>query len=160
VERVKHKAILVMAYPSGLPVSEVARLKVADIDGKHKMLHIKASEGRKDRYSLLSETALEILRGYWCQYQPPNWLFPGAKPDSHIHTGSIQKIFSNACQKAGIQKQLSVHSLRHCFATHLLEDGTDIRYIQELLGHKKLETTEIYTHVSTRDISRIQSPLE
>ncbi|MCD6170175.1 MAG: tyrosine-type recombinase/integrase [Candidatus Latescibacteria bacterium] len=101
-----------------------------------------------------------VLRGYRRQYQPPNWLFPKAKPDSHIHTRSIQEIFPNACQKACIHKQLSVHSLRHCFATHLLEDGTDIRCIQELLGHKKLETTEIYTHVSTRDISRIQSPLE
>ncbi len=160
VEKVKHKAILVMAYSSGLRVSEVAKLKVADVDGKRKMLHIKASKGRKDRYSLLSETALEILREYWRQYQPRNWLFPGAKPNSHIHTRSIQKIFSNVRQKAGIHKQVSVHSLRHSFATHLLEDGTDICYIQELLGHKKLETTEIYTHVSTRDISRIQSPLE
>ena len=140
--------------------SEVAKLKIADIDGERKMLHIKASKGRKDRYSLLSETALQILRDYWRQYQPRDWLFPGAKPNSHIHPRSIQKIFSNARRKAGIRKEVSVHSLRHSFATHLLEDGTDIRYIQELLGHKKSETTEIYTHVSTRDISRIQSPLD
>jgi len=111
-------------------------------------------------YNILSQVAWQALRAYLEEYQPQKWLFPGAQPGRHLHERSVQKIFGRACEKAGIRKDVSVHTLRHSFATHLLESGTDSRYIQELLGHKSSKTTEIYTHVSKRDIGRIQSPLD
>lgn len=109
---------------------------------------------------MLSETALQILREYWRQYKPKTWLFEGFREGRYLSTRTVEAIFENALKEAGIQKKASVHTFRHSFATHLLEGGTDLRYIQELLGHKSSKTTEIYTHVSTKDLGRIRSPLD
>ncbi|GAI26016.1 unnamed protein product, partial [marine sediment metagenome] len=103
---------------------------------------------------------LEVLRDYWSQYKPEKWLFESIRADRHLSTRTVEKILEHACEKAGIKKDISVHTLRHSFATHLLESGTDLRYIQELLGHKNSKTTEIYTHVSTKSIGKIKSPLD
>ncbi|MGB9833198.1 MAG: tyrosine-type recombinase/integrase, partial [Caldisericum exile] len=107
-----------------------------------------------------SETVLEILRDYWKQYKPKNWLFEGFREGRYLSTRTAQAIFEHAKEKAGIKKDVTIHSLRHSFATHLLEGGTDLRYIQELLGHKSSKTTEIYTHVSSKSLSKIKSPLD
>jgi len=125
-----------------------------------KLLRIKQGKGRKDRYSLLSEKALDVLKEYVSGNEINQWLYPGVQKDSHISERTVQHIFKNALIKAGIKKDVSIHSLRHSFATHLLESGTDLRYIQELLGHKNLKTTEIYTHVSNRDLAKIKNPLD
>jgi site-specific recombinase XerD len=160
VDNIKHRAILMLVYSAGLRVGEVVRLKVEDIDSKRMLIHIKGSKGRKDRYTLLSEKALNILREYWKKYKPSKWLFEGAKDGRYLSVRSVQKIFELACEKAGIRKEITIHGLRHSFATHLLEGGTDLRYIQELLGHKDSKTTEIYTHVSTKSLGKIKSPLD
>jgi len=160
VSNIKHKAILTLMYSAGLRVGEVVKLKPEDIDSERKLIHIRGSKGRKDRYTILSDIALEILREYWKKEKPRKWLFPSWNIDKHITTRTAQKIFKNACKKAGIKKDVTVHSLRHSFATHLLESGIDLRYIQEILGHKSSKTTEIYTHVSTKNLSAIKSPLD
>lgn len=160
VNNIKHKAILMLVYSAGLRVGEVVRLRPEDIDSKRMLIHIKGSKGKKDRYTLLSQKALEILRQYWKKYKPTKWLFIGVKEGRSLSTRSADKIFRNACEKAGIKKDVSLHTLRHSFATHLLEGGTDLRYIQELLGHAHSKTTEIYTHVSTKSLGRIKSPLD
>ncbi|SDZ03442.1 site-specific tyrosine recombinase/integron integrase [Tindallia californiensis] len=156
----KHKAILYLVYSSGLRVGEVVRLKVENIDAQRMMIHIKQGKGRNDRYTILSEVALKVLRKYAAMEKPTDWLFPGGKENSFLTERSVQKVFSKACQEANIKKRASVHTLRHSFATHLLEGGTDLRYIQELLGHKSSKTTEIYTHVSSKSLRKIQSPLD
>ena len=160
IDNVKHRAILLLTYSAGLRVGEVVRLRCEDIDTERMMIHIRQGKQRKDRYTMLSEVALTVLREYARRYQPKTWLFPGAGYGRHLHERSVQKVFQRARIKAGITKPVTVHSLRHSFATHLLEAGTDLRYIQELLGHKNSKTTEIYTHVSKRDIGRIRSPLD
>lgn len=160
VTNVKHKAILMLTYSAGLRVSEVVKLKVEDIDIQRKLIRIRSGKGRKDRYSILSEVALETLQEYLKEYKPQKWLFLGQRKDKHLTERTTQKIFENACKKAGIRKEVTLHSLRHSFATHLMESGVDIRYIQELLGHKSSKTTEIYTHVSNRDLGKIKSPLD
>jgi site-specific recombinase XerD len=157
---IKHKTILVLTYSSGLRVGEVASLKLEDIDTGRMMIHVKKAKGKKDRYTLLSNTAMTILEKYISQERPLHWLFPGGDEGKHLTTRSIQKIFKKAVNIAGIQKNVTVHSLRHSFATHLLESGTDLRYIQELLGHSSSKTTEIYTHVSKASIAKIKSPLD
>ena len=157
---IKHKAILTVVNSAGLRVGEVAKLKTEDIDTDRKLIHIRGSKGRKDRYTLLSDRALKILREYYKEYQPSQWLFEGAKKGKHISTRAVQAIFRQVCRKAGINKDVTVHSLRHSFATHLLESGVDLRYIQEILGHKSSKTTEIYTHVSKANIAKIESPLD
>lgn len=160
VDNVKHKAILMLVYSAGLRVGEVVRLRPEDVDSKRMLIHIKGSKGRKDRYTLLSEKALDILRLYWREYKPEKWLFEGFRDGRCISIRTIQAIFEHAKEKAGIRKDVTVHSLRHSFATHLLEGGTDLRYIQELLGHAHSKTTEIYTHVSTKSLGKIKSPLD
>ncbi|MDA8339007.1 MAG: tyrosine-type recombinase/integrase [Nitrospiraceae bacterium] len=160
VDNLKHKAILMLVYSAGLRVGEVVRLKPEDIDSKRMLIHIKGAKGRKDRYTLLSEKTLEVLREYWRQYKPDKWLFEGARAGRYLSTRTVEKILEHACEKADIKKDVSVHTLRHSFATHLLEGGTDLRYIQELLGHTSSKTTEIYTHVSTKSLSKIKSPLD
>ncbi len=156
----KHRAIMMLAYSAGLRVSEVVRLKLEDIDVRRRLIHIKGSKGRKDRYTLLSGVALEALRDYYRFYRPKKWLFPGQRKDRHISARTVQKVVTAAGKRAGIRKKLTTHTLRHSFATHLLENGTDLRYIQELLGHKSSKTTQIYTHVTRRDLVRIVSPLD
>jgi site-specific recombinase XerD len=156
----KHKLILMLTYAAGLRVSEVAGLCVEDIDFQRKLIHIREAKGRKDRYTLLSEVAMEFIQQYRKEYQPKKWLFSGADPEKHIAIRTVQAVFEQAKEKAGIKKDVSIHSLRHSFATHLLEGGTDLRYIQELLGHQSSKTTEIYTHVSQKSIGKIVSPLD
>ena len=151
---------MLLTYSAGLRLGEVVRLRVEDIDSERHLIHVRQGKGRKDRYTVLSQVAWEALRAYMQEYQPQKWLFPGARPERHLHERSVQKVFERAREKVGIHKDASVHTLRYSFATHLLESGTDLRYIQELLGHKSSKTTEIYTHVSERDIGRIQSPLD
>lgn len=160
VPNVKHRAILSMVYSSGLRVSEVVRLKVSDIDRERMLLRVVQAKGRKDRYTLLSKTALDLVTKYIDYEEPKGYLFPGAQGESFLSERSVQKIFKTACEKAGVTKEASVHTLRHSFATHLLESGTDIRYIQELLGHASSKTTEIYTHVTNNSIRKIRSPLD
>jgi site-specific recombinase XerD len=160
ITNLKHRAILLLVYSAGLRVGEVVRLKQEDIDSDRGLIHVRQGKGRKDRFTLLSQVALETLRIYFKEYRPVKWLFPGAQPGRHLTERAVQKIFDQGCEKVGIKKDVSVHSLRHSFATHLLEGGTDLRYIKELLGHVNIKTTEIYTHVTERDIRRIQSPLD
>jgi len=160
VDNLKHKAIIMLIYSAGLRVSEAAFLKIEDIDSKRNLIHIKQAKGKKDRYTLLSNATLEILRQYVKVYKPKYWLFEGQKGESHITVRTIQRVFERAALKAGVRKKVTVHTLRHSFATHLLENGTDLRYIQELLGHESPITTEIYTHVSEKDFGKIQSPLD
>ncbi|CAA7599985.1 Integrase [Acididesulfobacillus acetoxydans] len=160
VSNSKHKAILALTYSAGLRVSEVVSIRIKDIDVQRMLIHVRQGKGRKDRYTILSKTAVDVLRIYMRQYNPSDWLFPGEQAGTHLTERSAQKIFETACKKAEIKKDVSIHSLRHSFATHLLEAGTDLRYIQELLGHKNSKTTEIYTHVSQKDIGRIRSPLD
>jgi len=125
-------------------VSEVVKIKVGDIDSKRGLLHIKNGKGKKDRYTIISNKIIKQLRDYCRMYKIDHWLFPGQKKSKHLTTRTVQRIFKKACKKAKILKKVSVHSLRHSFATHLLEKGVDLRYIQELLGHKSSKTTEIY----------------
>lgn len=160
VRNPKHRAILMLVYAAGLRVGEVVRLKVGDIDSERMLVHVRQGKGRKDRYVMLSEIALQALRAYWKLDRPGKWLFPGGRVGRHLTERSVQKVFKRAARKAGIEKKVSVHSLRHAFATHLLEAGTDIRFIQKLLGHKSTKTTEIYTKVSKQSLQRIRSPLD
>jgi len=159
IRNLKHQAIIMLIYSAGLRVSEVVRLKIKDIDGDRKMLWVRGGKGAKDRYTLLSEIALETLRNYYKTYRPQEWLFEGQKK-GHYSRRSVEKIVEHAIKKAGIHKKASVHTLRHSFATHLLEHGTDIRYIQELLGHSNIKTTQIYTHVAKQQTEKIISPLD
>jgi len=156
----KHKVLLMLTYSAGLRVSEVAKIKVCDIDSGRMLLRISQGKGRKDRYTILSSKLLEELRKYYKQYRPKDYLFQGQNGEDHITERSVQRVFKSACQKAKISKKVGIHSLRHSFATHLLEQGTDLRYIQELLGHSSSKTKEIYTHVTNRIISKIVSPLD
>ncbi len=156
----KHRVLLGLAYSAGLRVSEVVRLKEEDIDPERKTIHIRRAKGRKDRYTLLSGKILGMLGDYRERYKPKSWLFEGQDPLRPLSIRTAEKIFEHARLKAGILKDVSIHCLRHSFATHLLEQGTDVRYIQELLGHAHMKTTEIYTHVATRDFLEIASPLD
>lgn len=159
VMNLKHRAILMITYSAGLRVGEVTRLTVKDIDSKRMQVRVVQSKGKKDRYTLLSKTMVGILRRYYKKYKPREWLFEGinGKPYSD---SSIQHILKEAAAKAGITKKISVHTLRHSFATHLLENGTDLRYIQSILGHESSSTTEIYTHVTTKGFDQVQNPLD
>jgi len=133
VGNIKHRAILMLVYSAGLRVGEVVRLKPEDIDNNRMLIHVRGSKGRKDRYIMLSKRALETLNQYRAEDKPTKWLFEGARAGRYISIRTAQKIFEHACEKAGIKKDITIHSLRHSFATHLLESGTDLRYIQELL---------------------------
>lgn len=157
---IKHRAILMTIYAAGLRVSEAANLKVADVDSKNMQLRIRQAKGKKDRYTLLSTENLHILREYWKRCRPKEWLFPGYDQDKPLTTRSIQKMFEKAKNLAGIHKQVSVHTLRHCFATHLLEAGTSIYHIQNLLGHTSPTTTNIYLHLTRKDLLNVKSPLD
>jgi len=156
----KHRLLLMLVYSSGLRVSEVVALKREHIDLSRKVIYIKRGKGRKDRCTLLSEKAACFLNEYYAFYGIQTWLFPGQPATRPLTIRSAQHIFDNAVRRAEISKKLSIHSLRHTFATHLLESGTDIRYIQSLLGHANLRTTERYTHIARRNVLSIQSPLD
>jgi site-specific recombinase XerD len=154
----KHRLLLMLTYSSGFRVSEVVCLRKQDIDLSRRTILVRRSKGRKDRYTLLSERAADFIQKYCKLFDVDGWLFPGHK--GHISIRSAQHIFDKALQNAHIEKNVSIHSLRHTFATHLLENGTDIRYIQGLLGHANISTTERYTHVARRTLLRIKSPLD
>lgn len=156
----KHRAILMTVYSGGLRVREVSRLKVSDIDSGRMMIRVNEGKGLKDRYTLLGERNLEILRLYWSVYRPSEWLFPGRNPEEPISTSAIQRVFKASVHKAGIKKPATVHTLRHSFATHLLESGTDLYYIQRLLGHTTPSTTAIYLHITGRDLGKVRSPID
>mgnify|MGYP003938579919 CR=1 FL=1 len=160
VDNPKHLALLMLLYSAGLRAGEVVRLRPEDIDDDRGLVHVARGKGRKDRYTLLSTVARAAIAEYRLRFRPGPWLFPGNRPDRHLSTRSLQKIVARARARAGITKRLTAHTLRHSFATHLLEAGTDLRYLQELLGHASSRTTEIYTHVSNRELSRIRSPLD
>jgi len=155
----KHKAIITLIYSAGLRISEATNLKIKDIDSKRMQIRIEQGKGKKDRYTLLSVKTLSLLRTYFKEYKPKEYLFEGQNGGQYS-TRSIQIIFQEICQKVGIIKKVSVHTLRHSFATHLLENGTDLRYIQVLLGHESSKTTEIYTHITTKGFDKIKSPLD
>jgi len=155
----KHNTILKLCYGMGLRLSEIVNLKVTDIDSKNMQVFIERSKGKKDRYVNLPQSILEQLRTYYKIYRPKLYLFEG-QDGGQYSVRSTQQIFKNALRKAGINKQVGIHSLRHSYATHLLEQGTDIRFIQELLGHKDLKTTLIYTNVTNSSVRKIISPLD
>ena len=150
VDNVKHLCLLMLVYSGGLRVSEAVKLHPEDIDEDRGLICVRQGKGRKDRYTILSQIAVEALRTYKSSYTLTRWLFPGAKPGCHLTTRSAQKVVAQARKKAGIPQNATPHTLRHSFATHLLESGIDLRYIQKLLGHASSKTTEIYTHVSKK----------
>lgn len=159
VENLKHRALLMLTYSAGLRVGEVVRLKISDIDSDRMMLFIHRSKGKKDRYVPLSQVALGVLRTYYIAFKPKEWLFEG-QYGGQYSPRSAQVIFKEAISKLKLPKHLTFHSLRHSFATHLHESGTDIGFIQALLGHENIKTTMIYTRVAKKSIERIESPLD
>jgi integrase/recombinase XerD len=162
----KYKAALATAYGAGLRVSEVVALKVGDIDSERMLLRVERGKGRKDRYAMLSLQLLELLRAWWREGRrlgvllPRGWLFPGRNPIEPLSTRQLNRAVHAAAEAAGINKRVSPHTLRHSFATHLLEQDTDIRVIQVLLGHAKLDTTALYTRVANTTIGSVTSPLD
>lgn len=159
-KNLKHKAMLMITYSAGLRVSEAARLKLTDIDSVRMTVRISQGKGGKDRYSILSQTTLEHLRQYWKKYRPTEWLFEGQKKDGHISLSTMQSVFRSAIKRARITKPASVHTLRHSFATHLIEAGTSLHHVQLLLGHRSPTTTTVYLHVSRLNLSQVVSPLD
>ena len=160
VAGLKHRAALTTAYAAGLRVSEVVSLKVANIDSSRMVIRIEQGKGAKDRYVMLSPQLLGILRSYWQLTRPVHWLFPGRDAAHPLHPTALHGACRSARAAAGLDKRVTVHTLRHSFATHLLESGTDIRIIQALLGHNNLQTTARYTQVATSTIGRTPSPLD
>ena len=156
----KHRAALMVCYGGGLRISEAVKLKVGDIDSSRMLIRIKSGKGAKDRYSVLSQRLLEVLRAYWKQQKPMDYLFPGRKAGTHMRPETLQQICRDAAYMAGIEKRVTAHTLRHSFATHLLENGEDLRVIQVLLGHTRIDTTARYTHVSPGKIGATVSPLD
>lgn len=160
VKKDMYRGILMAIYSAGLRLAEACRLQVRDIDSKRRVIRVRSGKGRKDRYTILSPLLLSFLREYWKLSRPHPWLFPGRSPIGYITPRSVQKVFKSALKKAGIPKEATPHTLRHCFATHLLESGTDIAVIQTLLGHRSIRTTKRYTHVSAKLIASTKSPLD
>ena len=160
VHSIKHRTILVTAYAAGLRISEATHLKVTDIDSQRMMLRVDQGKGRKDRYVMLSPRLLELLRKYWKAMRPTAWLFPGDVPGQPITRGAVGLACQKAHRASGITKPITAHSLRHAFATHLLESGTDVRTIQLLLGHRSLATTSRYLKVATSTVCATASPFD
>jgi site-specific recombinase XerD len=156
----KHRVALITAYATGLRAAEVVHLKIADIDSSRMVIRVEHGKGGKDRYVMLSPQLLDILRDYWRRTRPPHWLFPGCQVTRPLHPAGLHIACRSACAAAKMDKRVTVHTLRHSFATHLLESGTDIRIIQSLLGHSNLQTTARYTQVATNTIRGTQSPLD
>jgi len=156
----KYRAALSVAYGAGLRASEVISLKLCDIDSGRMVIRVEQGKGGKDRYVMLSPSLLELLRAWWRAARPQGWLFPGQNPINPLTTRQLNRACHAATLAAGIDKRVSLHTLRHSFATHLLEQKVDIRVIQVLLGHKKLDTTALYSQVATKTIREVRSPLE
>jgi integrase/recombinase XerD len=158
---VKYKAIIAAAYAAGLRISEVCGLRIADIDSQRMRIHIRSGKGKKDRYVMLGESLLVLLRQYYQAVRPPGeYLFPGQKPQSHISTTAVSSVLRKVIRETGLSKKVTMHTLRHCFATHLMEAGTDIRILQVLLGHSSIRTTLRYTHITDRLVQKLVSPLD
>ena len=160
LKNIKHKTMLSLVYACGLRRSEVIGLRAIDIDSKRGLLKINQSKGNRDRIIPISEKTIEMLRDYYKAYKPKVWLFEGMLEGERYSEQSLQSVFKKSLKEAGIRRQATLHSLRHSYATHLMEQGTDLRFIQELLGHKSSKTTEIYTHVSTKNLKNIRSPFD
>ncbi|HEY4088113.1 MAG TPA: tyrosine-type recombinase/integrase [Bryobacteraceae bacterium] len=169
VSTIRYRAALMTAYGAGLRVSEVVALQVGDIDSRRMLIRVRQGKSRKDRYAMLSPRLLEVLRLWWRSQhpggqkqavEPGQWLFPGFRRGHHMSTASLQTVCREAAQLSGIAKRVTVHTLRHSFATHLLENGTDTRVIQVLLGHSRIDTTARYTAVSPHTIAKTASPLD
>lgn len=162
----KHKAILALMYGSGLRVGEVARLKIGDICSKSMRVRVEHAKHNTNRYTILSDTALEILRKYFRtyfsskNYKPDDWLFPGKEANEHVHIKTIKNTLIKLRNRLGLDQNISAHTLRHCFATHALEDGVDPVFIQQMLGHKHLQTTQTYLHMTSKSLMGIKSPLD
>ena len=159
IDNIKHKAIISLIYSCGLRISECINLKISDIDSSRMLIKIIQGKGKKDRYVQLSTKLLLLLREYYKEYKPKDHLFQGQFKDEYS-AKSIQNVLKRALIKCHITKQITVHSLRHSFATHLIEQGTDIRIVQEILGHKDIRTTQIYTHISSARISKVNNPFD
>lgn len=156
----KHRALLLLLYSSGLRVGELVRLEPADLDLDRGLVRVRRGKGAKDRITLLADRAVEAIDAYRAAYPSQTWLFPGARPGRHLTTRSVQRVVARAAEAAGIEKRVTPHTLRHSFATHLLEGGTNLRVIQELLGHSSPRTTQIYTHVARSTLESVRSPLD
>jgi integrase/recombinase XerD len=156
----KHRTLLMLAYAAGLRVAEAAHLRVTDVDSQRMVIRVVQGKRKKDRYTVLSPLMLAMLRHYWWAARPTDYLFPGRGRSGVIRSTTVQRACIAARQRAGLGKEVTPHTLRHSFATHLLEAGTDLRVIQELLGHASSRTTAIYTHVSTKLIGQVKSPLD
>jgi integrase/recombinase XerD len=160
IKKLKFRALLMTAYGAGLRLSEVTHLRVSDIDSQRMVIRVRQGKGQKDRYVMLSPTLLEVLRLYWRAERPSTWLFPGRTAAEPISHNCVQRACRRAGHDAGLNKPVTLRMLRHCFATHLLEAGTNIRVIQTLLGHSSVTTTQIYTSVSAKTVRATESPLE
>jgi integrase/recombinase XerD len=169
VGTIRYRAALMTADGAGLRVSEVVNLQLGDIDSKRMLLRVRQGKGKKDRYAMLSPRLLVMLRCWWRSQQPAgqkressptDWLFPGWRQGRHMNVESLQTACREAARAAGISKRVRVHTLRHSFATHLLENGTDVRFIQALLGHSRVDTTARYAAVSPNAVARVRSPLD
>lgn len=156
----RDRVVVTVAYACGLRVSELAALRVADIDGARRLLHVHAGKGRKDRLIPLSDSLLTLLRHYWRVYRPGEWLFPGERKGTHVTARTIQRAVKDAAAAAGITKVVTPHVLRHCFATHMLEAGIDLRIVQSLLGHNSAVTTFRYHHMTRTVVTATRSPLD
>lgn len=160
IDNGRDRVVVTVAYACGLRVSELAALRVKDIDGARKLLHVHAGKGRKDRLIPLPESLLTLLRNYWRVYRPAEWLFPGQRKGTHVDARTIQRAVKDAAVVAGIKKPVTPHMLRHCFATHMLEAGIDLRIVQSLLGHSSAVTTFRYHHMARTVVTATKSPLD
>ena len=156
----KHRTLLMTTYAAGLRVSEVVNLKLGDIDSKRMMIRVRKGKGAKERYTILPKRLLKELRIYWKRYQPSEWLFSGSKPEQPMPKSTAAAIYYSVKKKAGIKRGGGIHTLRHCFATHMLEAGVDLRTIQMLMGHSSIITTVLYLKITRKQISSTQSPLD
>lgn len=156
----KYRVVLMAMYAGGLRISEACRIRPQDIDARRQVLFVPAGKGGRDRYTLLSHRLLHALRTYWQRHRPADWLFPGRTRAGHASPDTVRRVFGLALTEAGVRKRVTPHVLRHCFATHLLETGTELPVIQALLGHGSLRATEVYTHVSLEHLTRTPSPLD
>ena len=161
IRSVKHKAIIATAYAAGLRISEVCGLRIADIDSQRMRIHVRSGKGKKDRYVMLGQSLLALLRQYYQKARPKGeYLFPGYKPHRPICTTAVNQVLRKVVRQAGLSKKVTMHTFRHCFATHLMEAGTDIRILQVLLGHSSIRTTLRYTHITDRLVQKLVSPLD
>jgi integrase/recombinase XerD len=160
VTNLKQKALFMVAYDAGLRLSELLNLRLDDIDSQRMAIRIRQGKGKKDRYARLTPGLLKLLQQYWREYRPQTWLFPGATMDKQYDMTTPGQLLKKACRKAGITKRVSMHTLRHSFATHLLDAGANLRVIQQMLGHERIQTTCLYTHISLEQLREAPSTME